>query len=149
MVRKVINGLVYNKERTKQKCLAAVGKILRKDGFVSLNVSNIAKTAGVDRKLIYLYFENLDGLLATYIKGSDYWQSFSDSLQDLLAINKKDYGQQIATFIPQLQFEYLLKSKEVQKMILWDLCEKNNVLKDNSLKRENILSAILKYQIPY
>lgn len=148
MARKVTDGNIYNKERTKQKLLEAVGKILRTKGFESLNVSTIAKAAGVDRKLIYVYFDNLDNLVETYIKNNDYWQSFTETLQDLLAINRKDYGEQISTFIPQLQFEYLLKSKEVQKIILWDLSQKNQVLKTNSLKRENILSSIFEISDP-
>lgn len=135
---------VYNKERSIKKLLDAVGKILRTEGFSSLTLANVAKTAGLDKKLIYVYFDGLEGLTATYIKNTDYWQAFSDSLNELLAINKKDDGQQIATFIPQLQFEYLLNSKEVQKIILWDLFEKNKVLKETSLKREEILSSVFK-----
>ncbi|HMR82057.1 MAG TPA: TetR/AcrR family transcriptional regulator [Niabella sp.] len=148
MARKITNGAIYNKERTKQKCLDAVGKILRTEGFEALNISNIAKAAGVDRKLIYVYFDSLDNLIATYIKNNDYWQSFSDSLQELLTINKKDFGQQIAAFIPQLQFEHLLNSREVQKIILWDLSEKNKILKETSLKREKILSSIFQISDP-
>lgn len=142
--KKGIKGDIYNKERTKQNCLDAVGKILRTEGFDALNISNIAKVAGVHRKLIYVYFESLDNLLAIYIQNTDYWQAFSDSLTELLAINKKDYGQQMATFIPQLQFEYLLGSKEVQKIILWELCEKKDFLKEKSLRREQIVSTIFK-----
>ncbi|MGC4233514.1 MAG: TetR/AcrR family transcriptional regulator [Niabella sp.] len=148
MARKPANGKIYNKERSKQKCLDAVGKILRTEGFESLNIAKIAKAAGVDRKLIYVYFESLDELIATYIKNTDYWQAFSDSLKELLLINKKDHGQQIATFIPQLQLEYLLNSQEVQKVVLWDLCEKNNILQEQSRKREKIISSIFKISDP-
>lgn len=139
---------IYNKEKTIQRCLDAVGEILRTDGFESLNIANIARAAGVHRKLIYVYFESLDKLIATYIENTDYWEAFSDSLKELLAINKKDYGQQIATFIPQLQFEYLLNSREVQKIILWELFEKNDILRKKSLKREKIVSAIFRVSDP-
>jgi AcrR family transcriptional regulator len=43
--------------------LAAVGRLITREGFSALGVNAIAREAGVDKVLIYRYFGTLDGLL--------------------------------------------------------------------------------------
>ncbi|RYF76746.1 MAG: TetR/AcrR family transcriptional regulator, partial [Cytophagaceae bacterium] len=47
---------VRNKEKSKQRLLDAVGKLLKSKGYAALKVNDIAATAGLDKKLIYKYF---------------------------------------------------------------------------------------------
>nr|WP_305051435.1 hypothetical protein [Elizabethkingia bruuniana] len=49
MARKVVDGPIRNKEKTKQKLLNAVGKILATKGYSELKVSKIATVAGLDK----------------------------------------------------------------------------------------------------
>jgi AcrR family transcriptional regulator len=57
---------VKDKEITKQKLINAVGEIIKLEGFAGLKISNIAKVAVVDRKLIYRYFGNLNYLVESW-----------------------------------------------------------------------------------
>ncbi len=55
--------MIRDKEATKQRLIDAVGKILAERGFQNIGVNAIAKEAGVDKVLIYRYFDSLEGLL--------------------------------------------------------------------------------------
>ena len=78
MTRKPTSGPIRNKEWTKQKLLAAVGKILKNDGFTGLNVSKVALKAEVDRKLVYDYFGSMEGLVKEYLNNSDFYTANID-----------------------------------------------------------------------
>jgi AcrR family transcriptional regulator len=51
---------------TREKVLAAVGRLLARDGFSSLGVNSVAREAGVDKVLIYRYFGGIEALLETW-----------------------------------------------------------------------------------
>ena len=71
MARKTYQGEKNDKSRTMTKLIQAVGAVLEKKGYTGLSIANIASTAGVDRKLISVYFGSVDNLIETYIKGKD------------------------------------------------------------------------------
>ena len=68
MPRKVVQGPIRDKERTKQKLLNAVGKILKTEGYLGLKVSKISAVAGFDKKLIYTYFGSTDMVVYKFIQ---------------------------------------------------------------------------------
>ncbi|MBT2619826.1 MULTISPECIES: TetR/AcrR family transcriptional regulator [Chryseobacterium] len=135
MPRKVVQGPIRDKEKTKQKLLAAVGKILRVKGYSGLKVSKIAAVAGFDKKLIYEYFGSTDKLIDEYIKSQDYWSKFSPNIEEEKAttIGKEALTQGILT-----QFESLKKNKELQKIILWELSESKPILRKLVQEREDV-----------
>lgn len=49
---KLAEGNVRNKEKSKEKFLAAVGIIIKTEGLAALKVNNIAIVAGLDKKLL-------------------------------------------------------------------------------------------------
>jgi AcrR family transcriptional regulator len=51
---------------TRDDILAAVGRLLARDGFGSVGINAIAREAGVDKVLIYRYFGGLDALLEAW-----------------------------------------------------------------------------------
>lgn len=61
-VRKTVEGSVRSKERTKQKLIDAIGKVLKEKRHVGLYINNIVKKAGIDRRLISLYFGNVNNI---------------------------------------------------------------------------------------
>jgi AcrR family transcriptional regulator len=65
--------MARDKTETKAKILQAVGKLLAQSGFTQLGINAIAREAGVDKVLIYRYFENLPTLLRAFGQESDYW----------------------------------------------------------------------------
>jgi len=55
-----------DRQATRGKVLAAVGRLLARDGFSSLGVNSVAREAGVDKVLIYRYFGGIEALLETW-----------------------------------------------------------------------------------
>lgn len=135
MPRKVVQGPIRDKEKTKQKLLAAVGKILRTKGYSGLKVSKIAVVAGFDKKLIYEYFGSTEKLIDEYIKSQDYWSKVN---QDNVEVDISDGGKELSKVAILTQFENLKKNKELQKIILWGLSENKPILKKIADEREEI-----------
>lgn len=78
-----------DRDMTEEKLINAVGELIVEDGFESLGVRKVAEQAGVNKTLIYRYFESLDGLIYAYMKKHDFWLNTSLEQPDVLDI--KDY----------------------------------------------------------
>lgn len=138
MARKVTDGPLRNKERTKEKLIGAVGKLLKKHSFSGLNITKVAAMAKVDRRLIYDYFGGLEGLVRAYLEEKDYWKINSDDVGDIAKVNIADAGKTLAYQVLEQQFESLINSEEMRQIITWGLSEKLQVLKELDLKRETV-----------
>ncbi len=143
MGRKVTDGPVRNKERTKGNLVTALGEILKKDGFSGLSISRVADEAKVDRRLIYDYFGGLEGLVKEYLNSNDYWNIHPDEISDIVESSKADAGKLLAYSVLENQFDSLIGSEEMRRIITWGLSEKLPVLKELDLKRENIGDQLL------
>ncbi|CAM3477413.1 TetR/AcrR family transcriptional regulator [Elizabethkingia occulta] len=141
MARKVVDGPIRNKEKTKQKLLNAVGKILATKGYSELKVSKIATVAGLDKKLIYSYFGSTDKLIDEYIKSQDFWANVDD--QEIMTSGFSDGGQEITTNMILQQYDTLAKNKEYQKIILWGISETRPSLRKLADDREAVGNPLL------
>lgn len=141
MGRKSTAGTIRNKERSKEKFLDAVGKILETDGYSALKVNAIAATAGVDKKMIYNYFGGVDQLIDEYINSQDFWSNVKGDIPEI-----KDGGQELTKLSLKQQFDYVGENKNLQKILLWGLAEKRSSLKliadERELNGELLLSQI-------
>lgn len=136
--RKVPDGPLRNKERTKQNLIDAVGKILAEEGYTGLNALKIATTAKVDRKLIYLYFGSLDKLIESYFEEKDFWEpSYNKYIARLLQTQKAPDENDIITILIS-QLENTMTNKAFQKSIQWEVSEKNRLMRKISDKREEL-----------
>jgi len=144
MARKVTDGPVRNKERTKANLVTALGKILKKDGFSGLSITRVADVAKVDRRLIYDYFGGLEGLVKEYLNNNDYWNIQPEEVSKIVEISRTDAGKALAYRVLENQFDSLINSEEMRRIITWGLSEKLPVLKDLDLKRENIGDQLLR-----
>ena len=144
MPRKITDGPVRNKERTKERVIASVGQILKKHGFSGLNITRVASMAKVDRRLIYDYFGGLEGVLREYLNANDYWKINPENLNDLLEKSKADYGKSLSNSVLQDQLESLMANEEMRRIITWGLSEKLPELKELDLKREHAGEAVFK-----
>ncbi|RZJ47294.1 MAG: TetR/AcrR family transcriptional regulator [Flavobacterium sp.] len=133
MERKIVDGAVRNKEKSKEKFLAAVGIILKNKGFAALKVNDIAAVAGLDKKLIYNYFGGTNRLIDEYIKSQDFWSNIKNEEVNV-AIN--DGGQELSKAMLLSQFDYVFKNEELQKILLWGLQEDRSSLKKLAADRE-------------
>lgn len=142
--RKRTSGAIRDKERTKNKMVQAVGKVLLKKGYTGLNASAIAREAGLDKSLVWTYFGGLDNLVEEYIALRDFWKfKAKDSIENLTTVSK-EVNEHDMTALLQFQFQALLDDKILQRIMLWGISEKKDFLRNLSDEREIIGEAIFK-----
>lgn len=142
--RKVTDGPIKNKERTKQKLIQAVGQIFEKEGYAGLNTVKIARASKVDRKLIYLYFGSLENLIEHYFMERDFWiPPYNEYISKLLIQNQPLTRENILTILKG-QLENMMINKIFQKTILWEISEKNKLTRAISDERENVGEQLFK-----
>lgn len=67
---------------TTERLVDAVGAVLARDGFGALGINAVAAEAGVDKVLIYRYFDGMAGLLQAFGESADFWPSVEEVLGD-------------------------------------------------------------------
>ncbi|MDM1044404.1 TetR/AcrR family transcriptional regulator [Myroides sp. 1354] len=148
-VRKVSSGPIRDKARTMNKMIAAVGKVLQKKGYTGLTAPNIAKTAGVDKKLVWTYFGGVDPLVEEYINQKDFFKSTAKPDIDYLLQDPDKLTQNHINHLLQNQFETLLTNRALQRIIHWEVGESNEILRKIADKREEIGEELFSKTIPY
>lgn len=148
--RKRIAGAIRDKERTMLKLIAAVGEIIKNEGYTALGVNNIAKKAEVNKKLIYRYFDNnVNNLIETYVKTKDYWIGLSGDMEKLMAESQIDNGRPMVKTILKTHLSFFYTEEEMQKIVIWETSEKNKLMKEVGLKREAFGEEVFKLLLPH
>ncbi|WP_316737496.1 TetR/AcrR family transcriptional regulator [Pedobacter aquatilis] len=132
MAKRIVQGPIRNKEKTKEKLLLAVGEILKTKGYKALKVNDIAAVSGVNKRLIYEYFGGVDELADAYIKQQDYWNVLTKLERPENAENSSDF----VTNILRGQYDELHRNQELRKIMLWELSEKRDILTEQVDLRE-------------
>jgi len=135
-MRKIVDGEIRNKERTKEKLIEAVGEILVSEGYTKLGINNIARKAMVDKKLIYRYFGSLDELLSQYFRKRDFWTQLSEGTFENIDLSFEDHGKHLASEFLIHLFDNLYNLEEARKILTWEISEKSDHLKKLSFERE-------------
>ncbi len=141
--RKVVSGPIRDKEKTKRRLIATVGKVLQKYTYSGLTITNIAKESGLNPKLIYLYFGSLDGLIEEYILEKDFWSAKSRTHLTELLEQPETIGSTAVNEVMQLQFDSFLKDKSIQRIIHWEMGMKNKLLRKVADDREEVSNQLL------
>ncbi len=120
-----MTGEIYmqrDSEKTRQKILAGLEKLITRDGFTAVGVNAVAREAGIDKVLIYRYFGSMEGLLQAFADEKDLCPSVDDILRDL-----KDGApyHEIATKIVLEHALTLQQSPLAQELVCWELTEQN------------------------
>jgi len=133
-----------NKEATKRKILDATARIILRDGFNAVGINAVAKESGVDKVMIYRYFDDITGLLKAFATEKDYWLVvFNDNPQDLNKASVEDLKNiSIGLFTGLLK--NLMQNKEMQELILWELIDKNEISAKTTALREEQGIVIMK-----
>jgi AcrR family transcriptional regulator len=99
--------MVKNKEATKKRIYEALEQIIKEGGVSAIGINNIAKTAGVDKVLIYRYFGGLGELLKDFIKQKDYFTNF---IINEISLDKLKTGKSKKEFLKSVllnQYNYI------------------------------------------
>ncbi len=121
--------MVRDREETKARILAAVGRLLAKSGFNSLGVNAIAREAGVDKVLIYRYFEGLPLLLQSFAKAGDYWPTVDELIGDEAAAEAETLADWMAYLLSRFSDE-LKERPMTQEILRWELLEGNELTRE-------------------
>lgn len=133
-MRKKVSGPIRDKERTKQKLIKTVGKIISSVGFHGLKVTKIAESADVDKKLIYEYFGTVDNLINEYLKNHD----FGSKMQKFEAEKIDDHSKTLSKALIKNMTLALASDKELQRIIVWEISTYHKILRELSDHREEL-----------
>ncbi|MFV8836515.1 TetR/AcrR family transcriptional regulator [Aquisalimonas sp. APHAB1-3] len=118
-----------DREYSEQRLIQAVGQILARDGFGGLGVNAVARAAGVDKVLIYRYFDGLPNLLRAYGEGADFWPTVDEVLgSDIDAVRRLPPEQRVEHVVLAL-LEALRNRPQTIEILAWE------AVADNALTR--------------
>ncbi|SEK24778.1 TetR/AcrR family transcriptional regulator [Parapedobacter koreensis] len=143
------NGPKNNSTRTMQKFLDAVGEIITKYGYSGLVIKNIAEVSGLRRSQLDHHFGNINNLIETYIRNKDYWVGFTQQVTELIKQHGGNYGRELAESIMINQLDYFYQNREMQQVILWQLCERNPILFRIGEEREQLGERLFNMTDPH
>jgi AcrR family transcriptional regulator len=138
MGRKIYQGKINNKERSKQKLINAVGKVLKTKGYTGLTATNIAKAAGLSRRLITMYFDTIDNLIETYVRDRDFWSTAASKTDEMILITEGRDTKEIINYLLQNQMDNFYNNPEMQKLILWEISTKSKIMYEVCQEREDL-----------
>ena len=143
--RKTPTGPIREKARTMKNLEDAVGSLLTREGYAGLSGVKIAKEARVAHSLIYIYFGSVSNLVESYIKKTDFWTPETNpQLQDIL--NKEsELDRDGLIRLLQNQFATVLQKRELQRILQWEISQKNDVLTKISQEREDLGEHLFQY----
>ncbi|MHC5309579.1 TetR/AcrR family transcriptional regulator [Myroides sp. LJL116] len=141
--RKVTSGPIRDKARTMSYMIDAVGRVLKREGYQGLSITNITKEAGVDRRLISFYFGDVDNLITAFLKQNDYWQNKGKQQIEALVEELPSMDKTAVTSLLQGQFNTLNEHEILRKLIHWELGDDNPTLKKLAKSREELSVGIL------
>jgi AcrR family transcriptional regulator len=118
--------MARDREETKMRIVAAVGRQLAQAGFRDLGVNSIAKEAGVDKVLIYRYFGGLPELLAAYAKEGDYWPTAAELIGDPSTVKAESVADWLVYILTQVQMA-IRKRPITLEILRWELVDHNEL----------------------
>jgi len=116
-----------NREQTEEKLKQAIAQVLAEKGFGKLGINAVARQAGVDKVLIYRYFDDLNGLMRAYATSSDFWPSTIELLGEGAALEQLKAMSFSAGFSEVFRrYARALRSRPLTLEILsWETIERN------------------------
>lgn len=116
-----------SRKETEDKLLNAAGRVLARDGFLKLGVNAVAREAGVDKVLIYRYFDGLDGLIKAYARQGDFWPSLDELIgEPIEQFRNRKLADQMKTIMTNLA-EGIRKRPLTLEILAWEMVERNEL----------------------
>jgi AcrR family transcriptional regulator len=136
--------MVRDKAETKARILAAVGKLLAESGFNQLGINAIAREAGVDKVLIYRYFENLPSLLQTFGREGNYWMTVEELIGEPVEASSDSLDEWMDLLL--IRFLHDLQNRPItQEILRWELLEGNELTRELATVRDRMATESLEF----
>jgi AcrR family transcriptional regulator len=130
--------MARDREETKTKILEAVGQVLATSGFQGLGINAIARVAGVDKVLIYRYFQDIPTLLKVFAQSGEYVGSLERFLAQVPDDQLQDWRSALVMFV--MTYANLLHQNPLsQEIFRWELTEKNELTESLAESREVLI----------
>ncbi len=131
---------VRDRQITSRRLISAVGSILAKNGFKGVGINAVAREAGVDKVLIYRYFNGLEGLVAAFGKEGDFWPSALELAGgDLSKFSQMPLDEKLSAFADNF-IRSLQKRPMTQAIMAWEIIEPNDLTDElERVREESIL----------
>jgi len=128
-----------DRDARERAILAALGRVIAREGFAKLGVNALAREAGVDKVLIYRYFGGLDEALQAYAERGGFWYSLEEILRPPLPEDPAAWIREIL----RRQTDALRARPETLEILAWETVERNELTaKLESVREETGLALI-------
>jgi AcrR family transcriptional regulator len=119
-----------DRERTKGKILKAVGEVIEQYGTDKVGVNLIARTAGVNKVLIYRYFESVDGLMEQYVKSGEYASTSGEDYAESIGTLPLEQRNQAMTDLMITFLRDLRERKATRDLLRWEIGTGKSILSE-------------------
>ena len=130
---------------TEAGIVAAAERLLLAEGWTGLNVQTLAAEAGVDRKLIYRYFEGVEGVVERLAVRLDLW------LGQTLAAEPPSAATSYRQFARETLTAYLRALRAnplILRLLAWELAQDTPLLRKMELARAGVMQAWVRDRRP-
>lgn len=120
-----VDGRHARRQQTEARLLKAVGTLLKRRGVAGLGVNAVAELSGVEKTLIYRYFDGVEGLMAAWASGSEFWPPLEEILgPDEQVLKEPDLPRAAATML--LNYSAALRRRPVTvDLLAWECSHRN------------------------
>lgn len=129
---------------TERDLVKAVGAVLATQGSAGLGASNVARSAGVDKALIYRYYDSFEGLIEAYARDALYWPTEQDVAPDKAALLALPFEQRVVEVFRR--YAQALRSRpETLAILAGELAERGPFQGVLEARREAFGLALLQF----
>lgn len=137
-----------DREATRKRLIGAVGQLLAEKGFTQLGINAVARQAGVDKVLIYRYFNGLPGLIQAFGQESDFWPTIEE-----LAGGDIDAFRQLGLRDKLIgmghNFLRGIRNRPLtQEVMAWEMVERNDLTEELEIVRETRMLRFAELFLP-
>ena len=112
--------------------------MLARDGFRKVGVNAVAREAGVDKVLIYRYFDGLDGLVKRYAAQGDFWPTRDELIgEPMEAFINHPLNEKVAQIFENY-VDSIRKRPLSLEILAWEMVERNELTAHLEEIRENL-----------
>jgi AcrR family transcriptional regulator len=136
-----------DRHATEARLMKAIETLLTREGFSALGVNSVAREAGVDKVLIYRYFDGMPGLLSAFAHSGAFWPSVEEILgEGSFDLSTMPVADRWSTGL--VRYARALRRRPIVREVLaWEQVEKNELTEILRLRREEWFE-VLRERLP-
>jgi len=141
--------MAKDSQETRDRLVAAVGQLLAREGFQRIGVNAVAREAGVDKVLIYRYFDGITDLVAAFCRTEGFWPTGREIMgADPDTFSRLPFARQVAD--SSINFLRALRRRPVAREVLaWRFLVHNELTEAlDQVRQDSWLEVLRHVQAP-